>query len=336
MNNGLVSDDSAAEFEARARILADNGQVDDALEALQAAIDRDPQSISAATFACELLHGLGQPEVAINLMQELALRNPGQLWPFALISQVCANMLEDAGDPTAAHLIEEGRQITKVQDEAVALDTVRKLLRRLGLWQELARHLDFQIQLSVKIMEQIELHDELAEVLASKLSDPLAARDARNRAIEFRDVPNLVASYWKNIEEHADDPLAWNEAEAFFRANELWGDLAVLLENSIEGSSVEDAIQTFDDLFRVYEEIPDPRWSKLLESMDAALPRATPAQAERLKAQRARVLQESDEHRKTKFQPLKLTSWPPALLFAVAMTLGVALMVLTLSLTGRI
>ncbi len=336
MQDGLVKDDGAAEFEARARILADNGQVEEALEALQTALDRDPQSTSAATFACELLHEIGRPELAIGLLQELAVRNPGQPWTFLLISQVCANILEEGGDPSAAPLITEARQLAKIQEETVIWDVVRKLLRRLSLWTELARHLDHQIQHSVKIMEQIDLHDELAEVLASKLSDPLAARDARNRAIEFRDVPNLVASYWKNIEEHADDPLAWNEAEAFFRANELWGDLAVLLENSIEGADVDEAIAIINDLFQVFTEIPEPKWGKLLETIDATMARANPEQAATLQAQRNRIRKESDDFARSKVNLFNLTSWPPALLFLIAMTIGIALMVLALVWSGQL
>lgn len=317
---------------ARAHALIEAGDSPAALERCREALVATPDDLPVAKLAVQLLMGARQLPQAFELCQDLGAAVPEAMWPWTL-----------AVDPLEAALVDHPEQAAKLkafqakpgEDLWAAMQVFRGALATASWWPQLVRQIHLMSQRTWRIRDQVELHDELVNVLAVKLSDPLAARDAREAAEEWKDVPTLVARYWGALEQHSDDPAAWDEAEAFFLVNALWTDLARLKEASLPHATPEEAEQIWTEIVDLHGRMKDPPWEVLGERLAMAPAGLAPAAVDRLKAQVQTAIRARDDAalRAAKPPPTSF-SMPLWVVFLVAMVIGVGLAAIALLKAG--
>lgn len=316
-----TASDDAYELEDRARALLDAGDLDGAIELAREALALDAGRSGACEIAVDAWLKQGRPDDAVALLQDVVEAQPDQIWPYALIAEVAA-----ATRPEDADAAELALQVASLPAAADAADAVRKLLRRAELWPALTRHVEHQIGQTLHIRTQIALHEELADLHGTRLQDQETSRLVRSRAEIWRNVPELIATYWQGLETHAHDPSAWDEAEAFFRQNGLAEDLARLLEHSLLGAGPDETVDRFDDLLETYRKIPDADWAHLaglIEQAAAAAPEPFGGRLrERLAAAKAEAARQKKREAGEPTQALS-TNLPPWLLFLAAASIGI-------------
>jgi hypothetical protein len=174
-----------------------------------------------------------------------------------------------------------------------AAEDLRQLLRRLARWQDLADHLEVMMQHTMLRAEQAALHDELADVLATRLESPLEAVNLRKRAEWWRDGAAVAAYYWQNLSVSPDDSHAWDEAEEFFRVNEMWDELAQLLQKRIRMFAEPLRQPLYDEIVDAYKQMLPPRWDELRRFIEAEIAAAElPGTRQHLQALLPRVQHE--------------------------------------------
>jgi hypothetical protein len=267
----------------RVAALVAAGDDQSALDLAERAVDENPHDRDAHEVLLDVLSGTGNHDEGVRRTEAAVDANPDELWPLHLFADACERAFpgDDGAIASAVAAVKAAPSVPRAMTE------VRHLLRKAHRWMELSRHLERMIGATNLIGEQVELHDELADVVATRLSDPLAARDIRLRGDKFRDVPGLVTTYWSAIE--AGDPEVLGEASDFFRSNELFSDLAALLEKRIEGRSPSEVADVADELVSAYSELPDADWKPLIARLKQAREGADTATSAKLGSAIARA-----------------------------------------------
>lgn len=246
---------NAAELEERARELLSQGLTQHAYETAAQALAEDPTRESAAELLVEAGLQAGAGEQVVIALQNTALADPNAVWAWALMAQAAATQV-----PTDLEASDRAASVNQETEIWPILESVRYVLRRAALWHELVRHLTFQADVGVRMRDQAAIYDELAEILSNKLSDPLTAREMRTRANTWRNGADYIAGVWKDLENHAHDAAMWDAAERFFRENELWVDLAQLLEASLDGASIDERRQLWAEIVSLHDKMDKPDW----------------------------------------------------------------------------
>ncbi len=312
--------DEALILEDQARTRMDAGDVDGALMLARRALEIDASRSGACEVAVDVCMQTGRFTEGIALMQDVVEAQPEQVWPYALLAEICAAVRPEDGDVAA-----EALNVASLPDSTQAADAVRQLLRRADQWEGLARHLEHEMGRSLHIRQQIAMHEELSDLHAVRFQDHEKAREIRSRGEIWRDVPGLVQTYWQGLEVDADQPEVWDEAEHFFRSNHLYEDLARLLEHSLLGAGPEEMVDRFQDLVEVYRKIPDADWEHLASLLREAVSAAPKPFVGRLREHLAEVDAAVVRKRKRDAgEPTAAlaTNLPPTLVFAAAAAIG--------------
>ncbi len=314
---------SEAEFLVRARAIADSGDQHQAVELCRQYLAASPNAPGVARLAVQIMIGSGQGPQAVELCQDIAIALPDATWPFGQACEPLAIALADlpAECQTAKDMVADSGT-----DAWAAMQTVRRLLQAATWWPQLVKQLQLMSERTWLIKEQISLNDQLINVLAQKLSDPVTARDAREAAEQWKDVPTMVQGYWTALEEHSLDPAAWDETERFFRVNELWADLAKLLEASLDGATEAERVALWTEIVALQEKVPHPEWDVLDAKLAGDDRPDGPPFIRELRAQiKARQAAISLARRKTEKAQEGHFSMPIWLIGGVAITIGVVI-----------
>lgn len=261
-NQGLA--ESALESHVRrARLAADTRDGAGVVEHLGAAWVLSP-SAEVANAAVDAFLRLGRPSEGIDwITQNVVRSSPGQVWAVHALADAAAGQLEP--DDTEGQRLVQATKATR--DEWEALNQARSLLRKVGAWHALQWLLEVMCDRTLSIRDQLALHEELIEVVANKLSSPAEAKPIRQRMEKFKDIPVLVATYWKSLIDHPDDPDVVDEAAAFFTLNRMWTDLEALASQQLEVSRPAEAGRWVVDLETACTNAEPPRWQELHDAL---------------------------------------------------------------------
>lgn len=304
----------------RARAMADSGDAAAAVQMCHDQLVERPDQPDVAAVATELMCASSQPEAAVELCLDLAVALPSAMWPWGLLAEATFGPIRHRPDDVA---MAQALRDNPGDDMWAAMSTCRRLLRAATMWPLLVRLLHIMAERTWKIRDQVEIHDELFDVLATKMSDPLTAREAQEAGEEWRDASTIVQTYWTNLEANSGDPRAWDETEAFFRVNELWADLVRLLEASMEGATDEEIVALWSEIIDIHEKMKVPPWDELLVRMSGA-----PGPAVEIARLRDRVKARTTDHKKAlaaaeaPTEPFSLPIW---LVAAIAAVIGMVI-----------
>jgi tetratricopeptide (TPR) repeat protein len=264
----------AAAWERYGYNVLDKGDAATAVEACTKACRIQPSRKIASQLVADVMVASGQAPKAVKWLKEVGKANPGQAWPWILLAQ----LHEGASDWDAA-MQASARAVEEDDEDRPAMYVHRRILRKLQKWHDLAAHVEKMMSGTNRLRELIELHDELADLLAQKLNSPLEGVEIRKRADFFRDQPGVAAYYWQNLRQAEDDETMWKEVEDFFRTNEFWEDLGKLLFKKAERVSGLGIVQIYDDLAMVYTFIPGQSPASLVEPLRGEISRCRDAEA---------------------------------------------------------
>lgn len=304
----------------RARAMADTGDAIAAVQMCRDDLTQDPDQPDVAAVATEIMCATSQPEAAIELCMDLGLALPRARWPWGLLAEATLGPLRHRPEQVA---IAQSLRERPGDDVWAAMATCRELLRIATMWPQLVRLLHIMSERTWKIRDQVAIHEDLFNVLATKMSDPLMAREAREAGDEWRDASTIVQTYWTNLEANSGNPAVWDETEAFFRVNELWADLVRLLEASMEGSTDAEIVALWTEIIAIHEKMTVPTWDELLARMSGA-----PGPAVELARLRDRVKAHTTDHAKAKAAaaaPKEAFSLPIWLVATIAGVIGMVI-----------
>jgi hypothetical protein len=313
---------SESDFVLHARAVADSGDQGHAIEMCRQYLAENPDAPAVARLVVQVMIGVGQGPQAVELCQDIGNALPEATWPWGQACEPLAIVL--AENPDLCHAAKELVATNGGDDLWNAMQTVRTLLAAATWWPQLVRQNHTMVERTWIIKDQVSLHDELIDVLATKLSDPMAAREAREAGDVWKDVNTMIQGYWTELEHNSQNPEAWDITEKFFRLNGLWADLAKLLEASLEGSSVPERVALWTEIVELQDKLPQPEW-ELLDAKLAGEDRPDgPYQIRDLRkriAERQAALVVARRH--TEKEVEGHFSMPPWVIGAIAITIGV-------------
>ena len=254
----------AVAWEKLAVKLRRSGNDRDALRCAERALQVDPSRRVAVNLISRVLLEKGRPKDVVKHLERIAQLNPEEAWPWFELAKAYQNQLRDGLGAVIA--MRSAYELQPKNREAA--EGLRELLRNARKWQELAKHLESMADHTLDARELAEIFEELGHVYAARLESPHDAVEARRQAAQFRDVPSVCVFYWNTLEQEPDAAF-WDEAEAFFRVNECWSDLAEILMRKIEGRSLEQSLpKLYEELMLLYSlRLDNPDWQRLVRAL---------------------------------------------------------------------
>ena len=319
-NQGLA--ESATESHIRrARLAADTRNGSGVVENLDAAWLMSP-SPEVANAAVDAFVRLGRVPDGVDWIQANVLRSaPGELWPWKALADMARGMLEP--DDAEGHRL--CGLLLSATDEWEAMSGARALLRKLGAWIALNGLLEYMSDRTLSIREQLAIHEELIEVVANKLSSPADAKPIRQRMERFKNIPELVSTYWRTIAEASDTAEVIDEAEAFFTVNRMWLDLETLSMQQLETARTHEAARWISSVELACASAEPPRWQELYDHMRVLAPRHPDMEARTTALDRAARELELSKANQAALVPPPEPIFPVWVLGLIAGTIGVGL-----------
>jgi tetratricopeptide (TPR) repeat protein len=228
------------------------GDARGAMEACNTAATTDPTRRVSCQLIGDILLGAGRANEAVKWYESVAKANAGKPWPYVLL----ANAYEDRLADTDSAIRAAFKAVELGPSDRTALKVLHRLLVKSQRWHDLVDHLERMAGSTMRVTELAAIYDEIAELLAQRLSSPLEAIEFRKKAEWFRDAEEVRKFYWKALNEPGSDASTWSEVEEFFRVNEFWEDLALLLLRKADRISGSELVALYDDLGLVYAMMP--------------------------------------------------------------------------------
>lgn len=319
-NQGLA--ESAVESHLRrARLAADTRDGSGVMQHLDAAWLLSPTP-EVAHAAVDAYGRLGRLSDGVDWIQANVLRAaPGELWPWKALADMASGMCEP--DDAEGHRL--CAVILAADDEWEAMSGSRALLRKIGAWIALNGLLEYMSDRTLSIREQLAIHEELIEVVANKLSSPAAAKPIRQRMERFKNLPELVATYWRSIAEAQDSADVIEEAEAFFTVNRMWTDLETLAIQQLETARTHEAPRWLRAVELACSSAEPPRWQHLYDHMRVLAPRHPDMEERTAALNRASRELEVSQAKEAAKVPEREAIFPLWLLSVIAVTIGIGL-----------